>query len=321
MNIWRNILKLVFILLFIPLIGETKTSHVGIMFSDSLESTSSMFDDTTHTPTEILISGNKPNRQISSTNILHYSRFALVSGGVLGAGIAVHIYERNAWWKNWRRPFHVQEDFLYGKNVDKVGHVWGAAFCSFFLTKSYSWAGVSDESSAWIGAIGGSLFQLYVEFEDGYSQWGFDRVDAVADIVGGFYPLVQYYVPEFKNFKIKASYYPRQLGKQGNIPNQKHTVLDDYEGQTFWLSIKTGYLFPEIFPKFLNLSVGYSVRNLNNQSAQYGVLFVAPDVDFTEIFPNSSGFLKTVCETLDYYKFPTPAIQISPKLILFGLYY
>jgi hypothetical protein len=258
---------------------------------------------------------------VADSNSINYTRFAIVSGGLLGLGTAVHIYERNAWWKNWRRPFHFQEDLVYGKNVDKAGHVWGAAFCSYILTKSYRWTGISEETSTWIGAIGGSAFQLYVEFEDGYSQWGFDRVDAAADVVGGFYPLLQYYVPEFKNYKIKASYYPRQLGKQGGIPGQKHAMLDDYEGQTFWLSIKTGQIFPEIFPKFLNLAIGYSVRNLNNQSIQYGIVLVAPDVDFTEIFPNSSGFLKTVCETLDYYKFPTPAIQISPKLILFGLYY
>ena len=257
----------------------------------------------------------------SSVNSINYTRFAIVSGGLLGLGTAVHFYELNAWWKNWRRPFHFQEDLVYGKNVDKVGHAWDAAFSAYILSKSYRWTGFTEEKSVWIGAIGGSLFLLFVEIEDGYSQWGFDRVDAAADIAGGFYPLVQYYVPEFKNIELKASYYPRQYGKAGNIPGQKHTIIDDYEGQTFWLSFKTGKLFPQIFPKFLNISIGYSVRNMNDLSKQYGVWLIAPDFDFSEIIPQSSGLLRTISEGLDYFKFPTPAVQISPRVIWFGLYY
>jgi hypothetical protein len=319
-NLWKY-KKLFLIALFFCLYGCHELRCENILLENTFCAGIDTLNETISSPLSSTKDETRSEIKGSGIDSINYTRFAIVSGGLLGLGTAVHFYQLNAWWKNWRRPFHFQEDLIYGKNVDKVGHAWGAAFCSFVLTKSYRWAGISEETSIWIGAIGGSMFQLYVEFEDGYSQWGFDRVDAAGDIVGGFYPLLQYYVPEFKNYKIKASYYPRQLGKQGGIPGQKHAMLDDYEGQTFWLSIKTGRLFPEIFPKFLNLSVGYSVRNLNNQAIQYGIVLIAPDVDFTEIFPNSCGFLKTVCETLDYYKFPTPAIQISPKLILFGLYY
>lgn len=256
-----------------------------------------------------------------SSNTINYNRLALVSGCVLGAGTAVYHYQLNAWWKHWRKPFHFQEDLVYGKSVDKIGHAWDGAFTNFILTKSYRWVGLNEEISHWIGAIGGSLFLSFVEVQDGYSQWGFDRVDAAANIAGSFYPLLQYYVPELKNFGFKASYFPRQFGKAGNIPGQKHTPIDDYEGQTFWLSIRAGKIFPKIFPDFLNLSIGYSVRNLNDQSKQYGILLLAPDLDFSDIIPQHSEFLKTIGEGLNYFKFPTPAIQISPKVIWFGLYY
>lgn len=256
-----------------------------------------------------------------SSNSINYTRLGIVSGCVLSLGTAVHYYQLNAWWKNWRRPFHFQEDLVYGKSVDKLGHAWDGAFSAFILSKSYRWTGISEENSVWIGSVGGSLFLLFVEFEDGFSQWGFDRVDAAANLMGGFYPLLQHYVPEFKNFKLKASYYPRQLGNYGNIPGQKHTFMDDYEGQTLWLSVKAGKMLPRLLPKFLNISIGYSVRNLNDQSRQFGVLLLAPDIDFSEIIPQSSGLLETISEGLDHFKFPTPAIQISPRVVWFGLYY
>lgn len=125
------------------------------------------------------------------TNSINYTRLGIVSGCVLGLGTAVHYYQLNAWWKNWRRPFHFQEDLVYGKSVDKLGHAWDGAFSAFILSKSYRWTGISEENAVLIGSVGGSLFLMFVEFEDGFSQWGFDRVDAAANLMGGFYPLLQ----------------------------------------------------------------------------------------------------------------------------------
>lgn len=256
-------------------------------------------------------------------NRIDYKKFSLVTASIAITATAIQIYQYNSWWKDWRQPFHFQEDLVYGKSVDKIGHAWGAAFTSFIIARSYEWCGFNKNSSLWIGSVGGSIFQLLVEFQDGYSQWGFDRVDAVCDIVGGFYPLIQYHFPLFQNFDLRASYYPRKLGKPGGIPGQKHTIIDDYEGQTFWLSLKLKSLYPDElkFLNFLNLAVGYSVRNTHDVSTQYGVWLVALDLDFKQILPQSSAFLRNISEGLNYFKFPAPTIQIYPKIIWFGLYF
>ena len=201
---------------------------------------------------------------------IDFTKFSVITGGIVLTASAIQIYQYNSWWKDWRQPFHFQEDLVYGASVDKVGHAWGAAFTSFIIARSYEWSGINRSNSLWIGAIGGSIFQLLVEFQDGFSQWGFDRVDAASDIIGGFYPLIQHHIPFLQNFEIKASYSPRKLGKPGGIPGQKHTIIDDYEGQTFWLSIKTSKLYPDKleFLNFINLAVGYSVRNTHNISEQ-----------------------------------------------------
>lgn len=254
---------------------------------------------------------------------IDYKKFYIVTAGIAITASAIQIYQYNSWWRDWRRPFHFQEDLVYGKSVDKVGHAWGAAFTAFVLSRSYEWCGIDQKKSLWIGAIGGSLFQLLVEFQDGYSQWGFDRVDAACDIVGGFYPLIQHYIPFFQYLDIKASYWPRKLGKPGGIPGQKHTIIDDYEGQTFWLSINMDNFYPDNlkFLNFLNIAIGYSVRNTHNVESQYGVWLLAFDLNLRRIIPQSSTFLRNISEGLNYFKFPTPALQISPKIIWFGFYY
>ncbi len=254
---------------------------------------------------------------------IDYKKLSLITGSIILTATAIQIYQYNSWWKDWRQPFHFQEDLVYGKSVDKIGHAWGAAFTSFIISRSYEWCGINRKNSIWIGAIGGSIFQLLVEFQDGFSQWGFDRVDAACDILGGFYPVAQYYFPIFQNLEIKASYSPRKLGKPGGIPGQKHTIIDDYEGQTFWLSLNTSKFYPEKlkFLTFLNLAIGYSVRNTDNISKQYGVWLLSLDLDFKKIIPQTSYFLINLSEGLNYFKFPMPTVQFSPKTIWFGLYF
>jgi hypothetical protein len=236
----------------------------------------------------------------------------------------IHIYELNAWWKNYRKPFHFKEDLQYGLNVDKIGHLWGGNILTHIGTSSLEWSGFDEQSSLYYGAISGSIFQLFVEFEDGFSQWGFDRVDAAANIVGSWYPVLQYHVPLFQNLNWKASYYPRKLNEPGNISGQKHIIIDDYEGQTFWLSLKTSKLFPyqkNIIPSFFSLAIGYSVRGTESLDKQYPVALIGFDIDFQEIIPQDSWTGRAVAKLLNLYRFPLPALQISPSVTLHGLYF
>ncbi|MBM4167115.1 MAG: DUF2279 domain-containing protein [Ignavibacteria bacterium] len=255
---------------------------------------------------------------------ISYPRLALVSGTYLGTMATIHIYELNAWWKNYRKPFHFREDLKYGLNVDKIGHVWGGNILTFVSAKSLEWSGMNEQSSLYYGAVSGSVFQLFVEFQDGFSLWGFDRVDAAADIVGAWYPVLQYHVPFFQSMNFKASYYPRKLNEAGNISGQKHIIIDDYEGQTFWLSLNTTKLFPlqkNIFPSFFSLAIGYSVRGTESPDKQYPVALVGLDFDFKEIIPQDNWTGRAVAQLLNFYRFPLPALQIYPSVMLHGLYF
>lgn len=261
------------------------------------------------------------------TTSIHPVRFAIVSGSVALTMVGIHIYQANGWWKDNRSPFHFQEDLKYGRSVDKLGHFYGGTVAAFLLRKSYRWAGLSEESSLYWGSAGSLLFQTYVEIEDGFSKWGFDRVDFAADVAGAAWPIAQYHFPFLRNFDFKFSYVPspnlNQAGGTGFV-GQRHIMFDDYEGQTIWMSMKMKNLLPEpaakYWPAFLSLSLGYAVRDVFRPNP-YSAWLLALDLDMTKVIPDDTPFLKLLGEALNFIKFPAPAVQFSPRAIWYGFYF
>jgi hypothetical protein len=253
------------------------------------------------------------------------ARLALVGGVVAGSVAAIHLYQQNAWWKGERSRFHVQEDLVYALNVDKVGHLYGSIAVNYALRRSLEWSNVSERTSLLWACIGATLFQTYVEVEDGFSKdWGFDRVDFAADVVGAWYPLIQREVPTLQNVNLRFSYLPKSPGGKGALPGQTHTVFDDYEGQTMWLTLSMHDLLPvsmrDWWPDFLCLSVGMAVRD-NNSPDRYLCWYIAPDLDMTKIIPPSTPLLKTLGEILNFFHMPMPAVRFAPHVVWYGFYW
>jgi hypothetical protein len=258
---------------------------------------------------------------------INHGRLAIVGGTLLGSIVAIHLYQQSGWWKDNRTPFHFQEDLVYGLSVDKVGHFYGASLLAYLIDRSVRWANVPDETALWYGSGGALLFQTYVEIEDGFSAWGFDRVDFASDVAGAAWPIGRYYLPALRAVDLKLSYHPSDLlGNPGGIgfKGQKHLVIDDYEGQTFWLSFRIHDLAPEpvrrVWPEFLCLALGYGAREVAGPDP-YRVYFLALDLDMTRIIPRESALLKSLGELLNFIHFPLPAVQFSRSTIWYGLYF
>ncbi len=283
-------------------------------------------DSSATQPAEFLFPEAHKDTAEDSTNI-HPIRFAIVSGTVAVTIAGIHIYQANGWWQGNRAPFHFQEDLKYGLSVDKFGHFYGGAVEAFILRKAYRWAGFSEEAALYWGSAGSLLFQTYVEIEDGFSTWGFDRVDFASDVAGAAWPIAQYHVPFLRNFDFKFSYHPSpELNNPGGsgFKGQKHIIFDDYEGQTIWLSMKMHNLLPEgvdsYWPGFLNLAIGYGARDVLSPQP-YSVLLLALDLDMTKVIPDTTPFLKILGEALNFIKVPMPAVQVSPHAVWYGLYF
>ncbi len=254
-------------------------------------------------------------------------RLALVGGTLLGSMLVIHFYQQSGWWKDNRAPFHFEEDLVYGLSVDKIGHFYGATLLGFLIERSVRWADVSDESALWIGSGGALLFQTYVEVEDGFSAWGFDRVDFASDVGGAAWPIARHYVPYLRNFDLKLSYHPSDLlGNPGGVgfKGQKHLIIDDYEGQTFWMSFKVHGLLPEsargFWPEWLCIALGYGARNVAGPDP-HRVYFLAPDLDMTKILPHDSALLSTLGELLNFIHMPLPAFRFYPTSVVYGFYF
>jgi hypothetical protein len=267
-----------------------------------------------------------PNDISNLQDSVNYTRLAIIGGGLLTVGVVHQLYVQNAWWKDYRGSFHFREDLHYARSVDKVGHFYAGMLTSFLGGRAMEWSGFRREKAVWYGAALGSLFELYVEVQDGFSTlWGFDRVDAAADIAGALFPVARYYAPFLENLDVKFSYLPSNAEppRGGPFQNQKRLVVDDYEGQRFWLSFKVGNLLPNplksVWPDFLGIALGLGVRDLENNGGQLE-WYVALDYDLTKL-PGDSGFLKTLKEGLNFIHLPSPAIRVSPSMILYGLYF
>ena len=258
---------------------------------------------------------------------IHYGKLYALSGGMLGAIIGIHIYQQNGWWRDNRAPFHFREDLVYGLGVDKIGHFYGASLLTFAISSAVRSANVSETHSLTIGAAGALLFQTYIEVEDGFSEWGFDRVDFAADVAGAGWPLLQHAYPSLQNFQLKLSYVPSPLlDNPGGVgfKGQKHLIIDDYEGQTFWLSANVHALLPSslesYWPDFLWMAVGYGARDIAiPHQDPYSVLYLSLDYDVTKLIPQRTGFLKFLSNTLNFIHLPAPAVRLSPSAVWYGL--
>ena len=255
------------------------------------------------------------------------ARLVLVGGLTAAAMVGIHVYQQNGWWKDNRSSFHFQEDLDYGLWVDKLGHFYGASVMTFIMSKSLEWANLSPEQSIWYGATGAVLFQTYVEVQDGFSAWGFDRVDFAANVAGALYPVAQFYWPPLKDFNMKFSYHPSDLINQpGGVgfQGQKHILFDDYEGQTLWLSVYVNSLLPgsveSLWPDWLALAVGYGVRDVATPDP-YSIVMLSLDYDLTKIIPQDTAFLRLLSEALNFIHWPAPAVRISPNAVWYGLYF
>ncbi len=264
------------------------------------------------------VNSRVPNKIDPFNTEINYAALAGVGAITLGTGIAVHIYQRNAWWKDQRSSFHFTNDWEYALYIDKVGHFYGANLLAHLFSAGLEAGNIQSEQAAIYGSVAALAFQLYVEIEDGFGpNWGFSPGDAIANVLGSGYALGQYYFPYLKNFQFKFSYWPSQKMKDGT---HKGNGIDDYEGQIYWLSLRMKNLLPksisEYWPAWLCLAGGLSVRNLDGIGGGQREFYIALDLDAEEIPLHGSGW-QFVKNTLNYIHFPMPGIRVTPDAAFF----
>lgn len=256
---------------------------------------------------------------------INYPVLAGMGAAFLATGTAIHLYQQKAWWSEQRTAFHFQNDWNYALWIDKIGHAYGAMLIQHGISAGLEAANLDAEKSVWYGSLAAFSFQTFLEIEDGFGpQWGFSPGDFYGDVFGSAYPLLQYYVPFFKNIMFKASYWPTDLNKTNPNSGQKHIIADDYHGQKFWLSLRMKNLLPEnaakLWPEFLMLAVGMGVKNLDGNGGGQRDFYIALDFD-AETIPLYGSTWQFIKNTLNFIHFPMPGIRVTSGAVFFAFCY
>ena len=281
---------------------------------------------------------------------LQKNRIKWVAAGNIGGygGAMIGLY--SAWYRNYpQSKFHSFNDWREWKQVDKVGHLYGAYIESVGSMELWRWAGMDRKKRIWIGGLSGAAYQTIIEVLDGFSKdWGWSWGDFAANITGSGLLIGQELAWDEQRIRIKFSYHPLsyndpQVQERSNQlfgSNQSNRFLKDYNGQTYWASISVAsFLQNSKWPKWLNIAVGYGAEGLlggreNRASTPVGGVvfdrrdiprvrqwYLAPDIDWKKIHTNRAG-LRFLFTVLNAFKFPAPALEFSAgKVRLHPIYF
>ena len=274
---------------------------------------------------------------------LQKNRIKWVAAGNIGGygGAMIGLY--SAWYRNYpQSKFHSFNDWREWKQVDKVGHLYGAYIESVGSMELWRWAGMDRKKRIWIGGLSGAAYQTIIEVLDGFSKdWGWSWGDFAANITGSGLLIGQELAWDEQRIRIKFSYHPLsyndpQVQERSNQlfgSNQSNRFLKDYNGQTYWASISVAsFLQNSKWPKWLNIAVGYGAEGLlggreNRASTPVGGVvfdrrdiprvrqwYLAPDIDWKKIHTNRAG-LRFLFTVLNAFKFPAPALEFSAEKV------
>jgi hypothetical protein len=259
---------------------------------------------------------------------------SIIVGGVITSAVAfLYIHQRNTWWSESRGSLHLAEDWVYALQVDKLGHTYGTYLTSHVATEGLLVSGVSANTAHIAGAALGLGYETYIEIEDGFAKnWGFCPSDFYFDVAGAVLYLSQWYVPVMQNFTLKWQY-TNAAWLDKPLMQRERNFLDDYNSSTFWVSINVNNLladeYKKYWPKWLSFAVGYGADAIDAKIDPNGPpdqlthrrYVIGLDYNLVELLPDGIPFWNWLKQSMNYFKLPAPAIEITENGTKFFLMY
>lgn len=308
---------------------------------------------------ELLVDPDKPTYDTAALS--GFNRFFLpaatpqpgrvigVTGTISGlyAGASVALY--NYWYKDYDLgPFRTFNDNAEWLQMDKGGHVLNAYYETTWAYGLFHWAGLPKGKSIAYAGLTSTVIQLTIEMMDGFSEeWGFSYGDLLANTAGTALAVGQQWAWDEQRMTVKFSFHPvnyddlndPQLSKRAEQlygTAFAETLLKDYNGLTYWLSVNPASFARRDgwFPDWLNVAVGYGSEGLyggfenhwcpdpdikpeacpeGQLITRYDVerqrqFLLSLDVDLTKI-ETRKPFLKTLFGVINVIKIPAPALE------------
>ena len=261
-------------------------------------------------------------------------RMYAVAGVIVAADVAGIYKLASSWYESPHSAFHFHSfdlDSRGYKQQDKFGHAMSSYYLTTTSAQAYRWAGLSWRRSVWTGAATASAGLLQVEIADGFHEnWGFSLLDLGANTFGAALAVAQQLDPHtFGGIRMKISYRPSEAFRDGLYPPYSDTMVDDYEGQIFWMAANVHGVLPVSwrsgFPGWLQpfgVAVGHSASGIaNDVFGGERQLFLALDLDLSKIPVGDNRFLQFLRSQANFIHLPLPGIRFSQHGPVFGFFF
>jgi Predicted periplasmic lipoprotein (DUF2279) len=236
-----------------------------------------------------------------------------------------------AWYSpQWISSFHFFDDLPEWQQMDKVAHAFWTFQVSAVASRLLRWATIENSGAVKAGAVMGFLFVSGIEIFDGFSvAYGASVYDVAANAVGATAFFLQGHF--WKRILVwpKFSFHPTNFAplRQEVLGNGLlEEILKDYNGQTFWYSVKLPWL---PLPRWLTLAAGVGAEGMIfGRVAENEAVGLHPerryllslDIDLSHI-KTESRWLRVLLYIPNIIKVPAPAIEISTQGIRFHAIY
>lgn len=288
----------------------------------------------------------QPDSSETRQQEIDLKRLGYVGVGAAGLHWAGYRYLKSIWWQGEQISLRFIHDWPGDTylNLDHASHFMWGLFLAQTTGDLYHWIGFSPRTAALLGSLSSIAEMFYIEYRDGrYGRWGFSIPDATGDVLGALVPLIHTNFPATQIVRFKLSYFPSPLYRYGKVRQASGhpyapSLMDDYEGMTFWMVINPKPLLPkhaaDRWPDWLGVAVGVGAQGLHGYGRKsrgpdrwypdlpdaQREIYLSPDFDFA----HSLGNFEVLRKFTPYFRllrFPTPALRIHPTPAFYLFYF
>ena len=279
--------------------------------------------------------GQLPEEQPINDSLYQASKYKKRLIGVSVTASALYVGTMTGLYYLWyadypKSKFHWYNDFGQWHSMDKVGHTVASYWIGRIGYESLRWSGVERKKAIWYGGTWGLAYLTSVEIFDGFSaEYGASVGDLIANTLGTTIFIGQQLIWDDQPFIFKFSFHPTEYAEYRPDllgENFIQQMFKDYNGQTYWLSANIASFLPESskFPKWLNVSLGYSAEGMLGAKSnppeyngeplppyeRYSQCLFSLDVDLTKI-KTKNETVRLLLNLVGYIKIPFPAVEFN----------
>lgn len=271
------------------------------------------------------------------------SRQLVLAVGTTGLYAGSMLALDQLWYEDFpRSPLHSFDDSGQWLQMDKLGHVTTSYQIGKAGYAAMKWAGAKDQTARLLGGGFGFIYLGGIELLDGTSEeWGFSWTDLASNALGSALFISQESFWQEQRIQLKysfqkspyAQYRPELLGSSAS-----ETWLKDYNGQTYWASIKVASFLGEesFWPEFLCLALGHGADGMIGASSNplfdendvpYPTFqrqrqwYLSLDVDLS-VFASRRRIINALLNTFGFIKIPSPTLMYqNNKFTFYPIYF